>query len=1019
MANYKTGDLRMNRSIRKSRRGWAALLVVALAFGVLGVPAARAAGLVVNSTADTTMAGDGECTLREGILNANADADTTGGDCAAGSGADTITFSINGTIGLQSRLPNIEGELTISGPSAANLTISGSNAVSVLFVLGTGVVSLDKLTVANGRGIQGAAVQNFGLLRISNSAFTGNIVTGAGGAIYHRGADMTIANSTFSVNSASKGGGIYSQPPNQASRLQISGGTFAGNSADQGGGISMFGGTLELTASFTNNSASQGGGVYAQGTAAIVTGSSFAGNSATSSGGAIYFKGPQNLEVDITTFDGNTASTAGAGIFNQDGTLTIQYDTFTNNTVSGGNGAGIWSAGGTLDISNSAFSGNSASSGGALNAANSLTLSNSTFSNNQVSNTGGAIAAGNQTTIDTSTFSGNSAASNGGGLSMVTGATVLVRNSTFNANSSPGNGGGLINEGGALTLVNSTIANNTASYGGGIENRSGGSLTVIHSTLSGNGATSSGAGIDNVPGGATATLRNTIIAGGAKNCYGTIADGGNNVDDGTSCGLSTANGSKPNTNPRLSTTGLQINGGTTTTIALQTSSAAVNIVPLGSCTDQSGAALTTDQRGAGRPYGPACDAGAYELQEDPTTPPVAADLSLSQGADRDPVLVGEPVTFTLTASNNGPDTAQNVVVTEDMQQYATFVSTSTGCSLANTTVTCNLGSLAAGASASVNVVISLAFDGTIVVVGNVRSSTNDPMPTNNSAVARVTVNPSNQAPTDIALSNSSVAENSPLGTTVGSLSTTDPDAGGTHTYTLVANFGDNTAFTIDGDTLKTNTTLDFETKPSYLVAVRSIDAGGLGFEKVFEIGVTDVAENTNTAPAVAVAAGGSINGTASGTMNLVVVDADGDALTLSASSSNTSLVPNGNIIFGGSGGNRTVRITALPKETATSATITITVSDGHGGTATVIMTVLAGTTKKETLSGTAGPDMIFGLGGNDTISAGAGNDLLVGGDGNDTLIGGAGADFFNGGAGKDTATDLTPSQGDTKDGTIP
>src|ERR687889_164539 len=100
MASYKTGDLRMNRTIRKSLRGWATILVVALAFGALGVPAARAAGLVVNSTDDTTVAGDDKCTLREAILNASAGGDTTGGDCAAGSGDDTITFNINGTIEL-------------------------------------------------------------------------------------------------------------------------------------------------------------------------------------------------------------------------------------------------------------------------------------------------------------------------------------------------------------------------------------------------------------------------------------------------------------------------------------------------------------------------------------------------------------------------------------------------------------------------------------------------------------------------------------------------------------------------------------------------------------------------------------------------------------------------------------------------------------------------------------------------------------------------------------------------------
>ena len=148
-------------------------------------------------------------------------------------------------------------------------------------------------------------------------------------------------------------------------------------------------------------------------------------------------------------------------------------------------------------------------------------------------------------------------------------------------------------------------------------------------------------------------------------------------------------------------------------------------------------------------------------------------------------------------------------------------------------VTCNVGSLAPGASAIVNVSISSPYDGSLVTFGTVSSTTADPVPTNNSATARVTVNPGNQVPTDIALSNTSVAENSPLGSSVGSFSTTDPDAGDTHTYALVAGFGDGTAFTIDGSTLKTNTALDFETKSSYLIGVRSTDSGGLSFEKVF------------------------------------------------------------------------------------------------------------------------------------------------------------------------------------------
>ena len=81
--------------------------------------------------------------------------------------------------------------------------------------------------------------------------------------------------------------------------------------------------------------------------------------------------------------------------------------------------------------------------------------------------------------------------------------------------------------------------------------------------------------------------------------------------------------------------------------------------------------------------------------------------------------------------------------------------------------------------------------------------------------------PPNFAPTDIALSNDTVAENQPSATDVGTLSTTDPDAGDTHTYSLVSGAGDtdNASFKISGDKLQTNATFDFEAKSSYTVRV--------------------------------------------------------------------------------------------------------------------------------------------------------------------------------------------------------
>jgi len=103
------------------------------------------------------------------------------------------------------------------------------------------------------------------------------------------------------------------------------------------------------------------------------------------------------------------------------------------------------------------------------------------------------------------------------------------------------------------------------------------------------------------------------------------------------------------------------------------------------------------------------------------------------------------------------------------------------------------------------------------------------------------VGPSNIAPTNITLSATSLAENQPAGTAVGTFTTTDPDAGDTFTYTLVSGTGDtdNASFSIDGNTLKSAASFDYETKSSYSIRVRSTDNGGEWTEKEFTISVTD------------------------------------------------------------------------------------------------------------------------------------------------------------------------------------
>ena len=106
----------------------------------------------------------------------------------------------------------------------------------------------------------------------------------------------------------------------------------------------------------------------------------------------------------------------------------------------------------------------------------------------------------------------------------------------------------------------------------------------------------------------------------------------------------------------------------------------------------------------------------------------------------------------------------------------------------------------------------------------------------------------NHPPTDMSLSANSVAENMPINTTIGALTTTDPDAGNTFLYSFV-NTGpcpgtDNASFNIINGSLQTNASFNFEAKSSYTICVRSTDQGGLTFDKGFTISIT----NLNEAP---------------------------------------------------------------------------------------------------------------------------------------------------------------------------
>ncbi|WP_291404397.1 gliding motility-associated C-terminal domain-containing protein, partial [Daejeonella sp.] len=108
----------------------------------------------------------------------------------------------------------------------------------------------------------------------------------------------------------------------------------------------------------------------------------------------------------------------------------------------------------------------------------------------------------------------------------------------------------------------------------------------------------------------------------------------------------------------------------------------------------------------------------------------------------------------------------------------------------------------------------------------------------------ISINDVNEVPTAISLSATSINENSTIGTVLANLSSSDVDAGDSHSYTLISGTGDtnNSSFEIVANQIKVKESFNFENKSSYSIRVRTTDAGALSYENTFTITVNDVNE---------------------------------------------------------------------------------------------------------------------------------------------------------------------------------
>jgi hypothetical protein len=248
-----------------------------------------------------------------------------------------------------------------------------------------------------------------------------------------------------------------------------------------------------------------------------------------------------------------------------------------------------------------------------------VTISGVTIENGSAMMGGGIMNFASNVTLTDSAIVGNTAASsNGGGIFNFDQATLTLNRTTVSGNTAAGTGAGIGSyQFSTLTLINSTISGNTAANGGAGIISDNSTLTVINSTIANNTANVPGGGVVNSNG--TLFLKNTLLAANTGgNCSltgGTSTSDGYNLSDDSSCAVFLTSATDSNgVAAGLDTKGLQNNGGSTSTIALLSTSPAVDALPVASCTMTDGVTpISTDQRGVTRPQGSACDIGAFEL----------------------------------------------------------------------------------------------------------------------------------------------------------------------------------------------------------------------------------------------------------------------------------------------------------------------------------------------------------------------------------------------------------------------